>query len=360
MADKIYTTTYSDFRGVDYTNDASNVWKRRSPTGYNMLPDESGRPFKRTGWEIFLSNDEIRNILADTVTVYEESSPTQAEYEADPMKYYTESGGEYTRCAASDPYDGGAQYYIAVPTKVPPEELIITKMSWFELAGTDHIVVFTDNGVFFYNGEVTAINKDEGCYSGYDRCFFFEGGGTSAFYIYGESDGQCKVWKYDDSFTLTNVTNNVTVPTVLAGASADGTGTVVRGYNMFGNKAYAEYNSVALSRFGYTYAVVLPTNVKVAQYGDVTVWRSVSSQFDTKMTVKTVAPAATNECRLVEDVTVAPNDKRGVIVFYSTPPTELVAGEDFIRVEFPTVETSQSSYSSTGITGTASLVGGAV
>ena len=30
---KVYTTKYDNFKGVDYTNDATNVWRRRSPTG---------------------------------------------------------------------------------------------------------------------------------------------------------------------------------------------------------------------------------------------------------------------------------------------------------------------------------------
>lgn len=49
--EKTYTTKYDSFRGVDFTTDSSNVFKRRSPTAVNMFPDLAGNPHKRTGWE---------------------------------------------------------------------------------------------------------------------------------------------------------------------------------------------------------------------------------------------------------------------------------------------------------------------
>lgn len=68
---KKYTTIYDNFKGVDFTNDASNIYKRRSPTGLNMLPDLDGRPYKRTGWDIKFSAQDFANaagVLGATVT----------------------------------------------------------------------------------------------------------------------------------------------------------------------------------------------------------------------------------------------------------------------------------------------------
>lgn len=48
--DKIYTSVYTDFRGVDFTSDPTQVFKRRSPDALNMIPDEGGVPYKRSGW----------------------------------------------------------------------------------------------------------------------------------------------------------------------------------------------------------------------------------------------------------------------------------------------------------------------
>lgn len=62
---KKYTTVYNDFRGVDFTNDPSTVWKKRSPYALNMIPNAGGIPYKRTGWMTeYASNEEaeIRNM----------------------------------------------------------------------------------------------------------------------------------------------------------------------------------------------------------------------------------------------------------------------------------------------------------
>ena len=307
MANKVYTTVYSDFKGVDYTNDASNVWKRRSPTGYNMLPDESGRPFKRTGWEVLIENEEIKDALS-----------------------------------ASLGYD--------------VDEVNITKLSWFELAGQDHIVIFTDAGVLFYNGVFTAINTTPECYMNQDRCFFFEGGGTSAFYIYGSR----RIWKYDDTFTLTEVTSNVTIPTVIVGAAADGTGTVMRGYNMLGSKVQIDYCSCDLKvkeLLADKIGVLLPNNVTDGQVSDIKVWVSVKRQFDTALTVlaSTETLASDDECKLHPNLTIG-SDKFAWIEFHKTW-TALVDGEDFIRVQFPTILTQTTNINNKVLTGEATLVG---
>ncbi|MFQ7472930.1 MAG: hypothetical protein ACLRLX_01835, partial [Anaerovoracaceae bacterium] len=49
---KIYTSVYNNFKGVDFTNDPTQVYKRRSPSALNMIPDDGGIPYKRTGWRV--------------------------------------------------------------------------------------------------------------------------------------------------------------------------------------------------------------------------------------------------------------------------------------------------------------------
>lgn len=195
---RVYTTKYDNFRGVDFTNDATNIWHRRSPTGVNMLPDASGRPFKRHGWEILLKQSEIKTALEIT------------------------------------------------------DDCQIQKCSYFELAGVDHIVIFTDKGVVFYNGEVTATSTDVDCYSSYDRNFFFEGGGTSAFYIY----GNYRMWRYDADFNFEEITDELHIPRVIVSASADGTGTVLESYNLLYNMASVEYHDCDLFTYWGTKGLV--------------------------------------------------------------------------------------------------------
>lgn len=48
---KVYTTVYKNFRGVDFTADPGRIYNRRSPDAVNIIPDESGTPYKRTGWK---------------------------------------------------------------------------------------------------------------------------------------------------------------------------------------------------------------------------------------------------------------------------------------------------------------------
>lgn len=70
----VYTTTYSDFCGADFTTDPSLVSKRRSPSLLNMISDEGGNPKKRPGWKTV-----IEAPTEDIVTIYEGSvEPTEA------------------------------------------------------------------------------------------------------------------------------------------------------------------------------------------------------------------------------------------------------------------------------------------
>jgi len=47
-----HTTIYAEFRGVDFSVDASLVSKARSPYAPNLIADIGGMPEKRTGWRV--------------------------------------------------------------------------------------------------------------------------------------------------------------------------------------------------------------------------------------------------------------------------------------------------------------------
>ena len=158
---KIFTTTYENFKGVDFTNDPSNVWYRRSPDGLNLLPDESGKPYKRHGWKKEVTAEQFANL------------------------------------------------YAADNNAVAPSEISIRKCYYFQLAGLDHLVVFTNYGVFIYREEEgtdargvlmssktmnpqSMISYDKDMIESWDRAYFFEGNGKAAFYIY----GGYKIWEY--------------------------------------------------------------------------------------------------------------------------------------------------------------------
>ena len=105
-APKIYTTTYDNFRGVDFTNDPTNVWSHRSPNAKNMIPDLSGRPWKRTGWKIVKTAQDFKDV--------------------------------YNTTKGYDPED--ADYFTG---KVIPQ-----KTSYFELGGEDYLAITNNLGLF--------------------------------------------------------------------------------------------------------------------------------------------------------------------------------------------------------------------
>ena len=163
---KVYTTKYDNFRGVDFTNDPSNIWRHRSPNAKNMTPDLSGRPWKRTGWGIVKEAKDFIDTF-NTTMGYEEGDPG----------YYT--------------------------GRVTPQ-----KTSYFSIGGEDYLAISNNLGLFFYSkfigtsatdaprlmyiksywGEVgTATENTETSHllmPDGNRGFFFEGKGISGFYIF--------------------------------------------------------------------------------------------------------------------------------------------------------------------------------
>lgn len=364
---KVRTTVYDNFKGVDFTNDSTNVWHRRSPDGFNMLPDESGRPFKRTGWEVVVSSSDLATALSkDSVT--------------------------------------------------------ILKCHYFELAGIDHIIIFTDGGVFKYAEDTLSLltgSTDIDCFSSYDRAFFFEGDGKSAFYIY----GNYRVWVYEyneGSFTFAEATD-IYVPKILVGTNpSDCSGTQLESYNLLGNKAQVWYqnndmfyfyttgeisvnvdktdfdtklslaanpdkvytftysssqwnldidgtpsvSNVTLAEYGvsimgtpsnddtivvlYIYGVLLPNNVTSGQKDDVEVYSSTLAQFDTELTVLTSGAITSGKCLLCTDEYSFPDTKRKAWIRFAEALNPVVDEEDAIEVVFPIKTVDVTNYPVSG------------
>ena len=74
-ASSIKTTTYANFRGVDFSTDASLVETYRSPWSVNTVSDTGGMPEKRPGWRVLHALDDapvhgIWTLRMDDVTHY--------------------------------------------------------------------------------------------------------------------------------------------------------------------------------------------------------------------------------------------------------------------------------------------------
>lgn len=296
-APKVRTTRYENFKGVDYTNDATNIWYRRSPTGVNMTPDEAGKPYKRTGWEEVVSEDNFRNVYE---TARSEAFPDYIDFE-------------------------------------------ITMCYYFTIAGDNHIIVFTNVGVFAYvNNELKLLDSDSNhdyeqlLIDSYQRGFFFEGAGTSAFYIYGEPR---KVWKYsydqeNDEYDFEIV--EPSIPTVLYACDPQGAGQMLYPFNLLGGLSYIEYQHNDYNGDGTLYKVDLPVNVAqdAVTDGDVKVWGTTTLQFDTELTVHTsdyADPLVSGECMLYTGVN--PDDKAYIV--FEDSFSIFAGGEDSIKIMYP-------------------------
>lgn len=218
---KTYTTTYDSFKGVDFTNDASNVFRRRSPTGKNMLPTLDGRPYKRTGWKI---------------------EKTSADF-----------------CTAAG---------VSTNTVVIPQ-----KTYYFELGGKDYLMIFNSLGVFSYvegtltylatyydGGLVTKAFPPTGETIDPSRAFFFEGGATVGFYIFAGR----KLFRYDGNLVgMSDAYLELVepkIPKVLLGCDATGAGTMYESINLLTDKRTVGYNLPV----GNNQTVTLPGGVTAA------------------------------------------------------------------------------------------------
>ena len=230
---KVYTTKYANLRGVDYTNDPSNVWYRRSPNGLNMLPNLDGQPFKRNGWKVeFTAQDFI-----------ETSGITGAsEVEQYKVDYFELGGAEYL------------WFYTSIGCFYYADELVFVDTS-YEI-GDDAPYDYSKSCTYavgdycMYSGTMykctSAISTPETWNSGhwtdsdvdgsktfppvgksvdYGKSFFFEGGGRAGYYLFA---GDEMYW-FDGTVLHEGKPK---IPVVLTMADATGTGTLLEDINM--------------------------------------------------------------------------------------------------------------------------------
>ena len=199
---KKYTTIYENFKGVDFTNDPSNVYKRRSPGGKNMLPDIDGRPYKRRGWKIEYSAQDFIDAAGSTATT------------------------------------------------VTPK-----RIHHFSLGGKEYLMLFNSLGVFYTAEDMTSVVKCQlaktvngtTTYSAFPppidgvsleadsgRTFFFEANGVAGLYTFvGTSlfrfDGEY-YWEVDPY-----------VPVILVACDSTGAGTLLDNINLLTTKRTVQY-----------------------------------------------------------------------------------------------------------------------
>ena len=272
-SDKIYTKVYDSFKGVDFTNDASNVYVRRSPGGVNMLPLDDGRPYKRHGWTVVNPKEDF--LAGSTATDY---SPKRIHH--------------------------------------------------FSLGGEDYMVFFNSLGVFFKSektssempGNVNGIAKiqmasgdlenptlstfppevgGEALPADPGRAFFFEGNGTAGFYVFVGTE----LYRFDGRY-FWHV--DPYIPKVLIACDKYGAGTAYEPVNLMTRQRSIQYLCDGEST-QYVVPGGVKNNTAVIEQLQVTGrWETLSSGYSIS---------------------------GGVITFSVAPPV-VVDGEDNMRVTY--------------------------
>lgn len=207
---KKYTTIYDDFKGVDFTNDPSNVYRRRSPSGLNMIPDLDGRPYKRPGWEVVKTVSDFEDAASGTL------SSNQAR-----LHYFSYGDHEYLMI-----FNDLGVFWMRDTWENDAQDLHIAKLE--------------------SNGTISAFPPQQGLYdtsADSNRAFFFEGNGISGFYVF----VGMKLYRFcldpDEDSNDIPYFREVTpkIPIVLTGCDETGTGTVLDPINMLTDKRTVEY-----------------------------------------------------------------------------------------------------------------------
>ena len=284
--EKVYTTIYDNFKGVDFTNDASNVWRHRSPSGKNMLPDLDGRPYKRKGWEIKITADEFRRAAGVTGV-----------------------------------------------------DVVPVKVHYFEIGGYDYLMFFNNLGVFTYttiesesdeqekqsalwlndkyidlSGELQTFDSiTGGVQPDPQRAFFFEGGGTAGFYMF----AGLKLFRFSGEYDTTHAGRffyevDPYTPLILTGCDPNGVGTDLENINMLTPKRIVQYSGDGVENEG-----VITGSTSFTVPGGFSGTPLVEIRDDTGNWVTATGYTAEN----------------GKIDF-ATAPVPVIAGEDQIRVTY--------------------------
>jgi len=258
---KVYTTKYANMRGVDYTNDPSNVWYRRSPSGVNMLPDLDGRPYKRNGWKVEFSSADFCTAAGILPTTVEQYKVDYFELGGiDWLVFYTSIGLFF--------YGNELEF---IDTYVPWVRPYRTLTSVYAVG--DYCYRWTEDGISTktYYECSTAITIPEAWTAGhwteladdssitasfppsgdagidYTKSFFFEGGGTAGYYLFAGTQLFCF-----DGKVLKEVEPKI--PLVLFAADPSGAGTLNESVNML-----TQYRTVQYMGDGVTAEFEVPS-----------------------------------------------------------------------------------------------------
>ena len=246
---KRYTTVYDNFRGVDFTDDASNIYKRRSPSAVNMLPDLDGRPYKRTGWDIKFSAQDF--ITASGAVGVTEITPLRTHY-------FSYGGHDFIMV-----FNSLGVFWIRDDSDAP-----VLAQLWENNSETP----FPPFAMRQYEGEQEP--REVQLTADHNRAFFFEGQGISGFYVFVEDD-LYRFCEVGGGFYF--VKTDPTVPIIIIGAvPRTHVGTDYQAFNMLTDKRTIEYFGDGTALYTIPSEVASSADVKVEILDpDTGVWKVI-------------------------------------------------------------------------------------
>ena len=137
----LYSTYYKNLKGVDYSCDLTEVSRKRTPTGLNMISDNGGNPVKRLGWRV----DANINCGKIHEIIFHEDD--KSEY--DPLKKYIIGSTGVYAVVTKD----GVQSVIEMLSTA------ITRAKYFLF--NSEVYSFVNGGLYKFEGVTATLIDDE-------------------------------------------------------------------------------------------------------------------------------------------------------------------------------------------------------
>lgn len=210
---KVYTTKYANYKGVDYTNDPSNVWYRRSPNGVNMLPNLDGKPYKRNGWKVEVTAEDFKTASG----INEPVTPKKV--------YYFELGGKdymaiFNNLGLFFYYDGTLSFVD----------------SYWDLSEPKESKTFPPTVTVINNSTQPPTTENIQIPADANKAFFFEGQGTAGFYFFAGKT----LFMFDGNDVYEVAPK---IPVILYGTTKDGVGTYGEDINLLTQYRTVQYTT---------------------------------------------------------------------------------------------------------------------
>lgn len=291
---RLSTERMSEFKGVDFANEATEVAKFRSPDAQNIISDLAGKPVKRTGYETLATFDGQINGIFRLAT-------------SDIEKFVVHAGTKLYEWVRNESKEIVGTTVTNYEYDDDDEEVPVSQSTVYELQTVGE---FEESGTEIYSD----MNNQRSVSFQHDKKLYILDGKT--YLVYGEFDGEYAVKKVSDI---------ATVPVCFLALKPDGTG---------GTKRH-DVNVLTSRR---TYSFVVTSDQKDTK--EFHLAATDLELLDDAVTARKLNSDATwTEMTEGTDFTV--DRTKGIITFKTAPGTTPSTGVDNVEITF----SAESEYS---------------